>query len=212
MRTSVYVDGYNLYYGALKGGPFRWLDVAAMCRAALQKEHDICRIRYFTALVKPRADNPQVHNRQQAYLRALQVTPNLSIHYGHYLSHTVNMPLAPAGAGFANVIKTEEKGSDVNLASYLLLDAFNKDFEAAIVVSNDSDLATPIHLVRRELGIDRVGVLNPHGGRPGSPPAVALKKVAKFQLPITRQHVASSQMPRVVRDINGQDVHKPTRW
>ncbi|CAN5519484.1 hypothetical protein BH09MYX1_BH09MYX1_00970 [soil metagenome] len=211
MRTSVYVDGYNLYYGALKGTPFRWLDVAAMCKAALQKEHVIHRIRYFTARVKPRADNPQVHNRQDAYLRALGTTPNLSIHFGHYLSHTVRMPKAPLGGSFVDVIKTEEKGSDVNLASYLLLDAFRTDFDAAVVVSNDSDLETPIHLVRRELGIDRVGVLNPHGGKPGSP-AVALKTVAKFQIPILRKHVAASQFPSVIRLPDGKELRKPPRW
>ena len=55
---------------------------------------------------------------------------------------------------------TEEKGTDVNLASFLLLDAFKNDYEQAIVVSNDADLATPIRLVRNELGF-RVGLLNP---------------------------------------------------
>jgi 6-hydroxy-3-succinoylpyridine 3-monooxygenase len=27
LRTRVYVDGYNLYYGCLKGTPYKWLDL-----------------------------------------------------------------------------------------------------------------------------------------------------------------------------------------
>jgi len=51
----------------------------------------------------------------------------------------------------ANVIKTEQKGSDVNLASHLPFDAFSNSFECAIVVNGDSDLATPIEMARNRL-------------------------------------------------------------
>jgi NYN domain len=59
------------------------------------------------------------------------------------------------------VIKTEENGSDVNLATYLLLDAFKKHCQAAVVISNDSDLKEPITVAQRELGLT-VGIINPH--------------------------------------------------
>jgi hypothetical protein len=51
-----------------------------------------------------------------------------------------------------SIIEEEEKGSDVNLASYLLVDGFAGEYDIAIVVSNDSDLAEPIRLVRSILG------------------------------------------------------------
>ena len=51
------------------------------------------------------------------------------------------------------VYKTEEKGSDVNLASHLLVDAAHRDCEVAVVVSNDSDLKDPIELAQTEFGI-----------------------------------------------------------
>jgi hypothetical protein len=82
---------------------------------------------------------------------------------GHYLSHPVRMPLAhppSTGPHTVEVIRTEEKGSDVNLASYLLLDGFRSDCEATVVISNDSDLKVPIELARAELGLV-VGVVNP---------------------------------------------------
>ncbi len=36
------------------------------------------------------------------------------------------------GGGYAQVIKTEEKGSDVNLATQLLVDAYHDDYEIAV--------------------------------------------------------------------------------
>jgi len=30
LRTRVYIDGYNLYYGCLKNSPHKWLDVRAL--------------------------------------------------------------------------------------------------------------------------------------------------------------------------------------
>jgi uncharacterized LabA/DUF88 family protein len=60
------------------------------------------------------------------------------------------MPLAPPQTGYIRVIKTEEKGSDVNLATELLVDGFNNDYEIAIIVSNDSDLLMPIQVVNGE--------------------------------------------------------------
>jgi hypothetical protein len=107
----------------LKGTPYRWLDLGSLCRRLLPKDR-VNRIRYFTATVSARPHNPDAHQRQQVYLRALETIPGLSIHYGHYLSHVTRMPLARprrGGARTVEVVKTEEKGSDVNLATLLLL-------------------------------------------------------------------------------------------
>jgi hypothetical protein len=57
---------------------------------------------------------------QQIYLRALRTIPNLSITYGHFLTHSVRMALSGVNpAQRVWVDKTEEKGSDVNLAAHL---------------------------------------------------------------------------------------------
>lgn len=107
--------------------------------------------------------NTQAPARQAAYLRALRTLPNVTIHLGHFLTSEVSMPLvqAPAtGPKTVKVIKTEEKGSDVNLATYLIIDAMRGDCDAAAVVSNDSDLCEPIRIVQQELQRP-VGLLNP---------------------------------------------------
>lgn len=94
------------------------------------------RIRYFTAPVGARPSKAHSPIRQQVYFRALRTIPHLTIYLGQHKTHPVRLPLANPpliGSKFAEVLKTEEKGSDVNLASYLLLDAFRRDCEVAIM-------------------------------------------------------------------------------
>lgn len=110
-----------------------------------------------------RPNDPDQPLRQQLYLRALRTLPKVSIHLGHFLTHEITMPLVvPSGQPQqdARVIKTEEKGSDVNLATHLVHDAHMGRFKVAVVVSNDSDLLEPIKIVRHQLG-KTVGILNP---------------------------------------------------
>ena len=114
-------------------------------------------------LSRARPNNPQQRARQQTHLRALRTIPHLTIHLGSYLEKPTRMPLHPPPAAVpktVQVVKSEEKGSDVNLACYLLVDAFDDDYEAAVVVSNDSDLAEPIRLVRQKFG-KKVLVMHP---------------------------------------------------
>ena len=206
VATNVYVDAFNLYYGCLKGTPYRWLDLGALCRRLLPKD-EIKRIRYFTATVSARPDNPHAPQRQQVYLRALETIPGLSIHYGHYLSHVTRMPLARPrrGARSVEVMKTEEKGSDVNLATFLLLDAFKSDCQVAVVISNDSDLKLPIEVAQHELGL-RVGVVNPH---PPERRSRALQPT--FFKQIRTSALAACQFSPVLRDTRGE-IRKPSRW
>jgi len=204
MKANVYVDGFNLYYGAVKGTPYRWLNIAAMCRLLLPRD-EINQIKYFTALVTPRPNDPDQPTRQQTYLRALRTIPNLTIILGSFLAHEVMMPLAPPTSGYVRVIKTEEKGSDVNLATHLLVDAYNDDYEIAVIVSNDSDLLAPIQVVTRQLG-KPVGILNPQKN-----PSKALLPYATFIKQIRSGVLAKSQFPVTLTDKRGS-FSKPASW
>ena len=39
MRTIVYVDGFNLYFGCLKGTPWKWFDLVVLSKNVLQQKH-----------------------------------------------------------------------------------------------------------------------------------------------------------------------------
>ncbi|MGH2583895.1 MAG: NYN domain-containing protein [Dehalococcoidia bacterium] len=207
MRTNVYIDSFNLYYGCLKGTPHRWLDLDALCRRLLPR-NQINRIRFFTARVKDRPHDPQQSARQDTYFRALRTIPHLEIHEGNFLTAVTSMPLAvppPTGPKTVRVIKTEEKGSDVNLATYLLLDGFQGDYEVAVVMSGDTDLVEPIAVVQKHLNL-RVGVLNPHPRR-----SAELAKVATFYKPIGRKVLPRCQFSNPLTDHQGT-FHKPAGW
>lgn len=208
MNTYVYVDGFNLYYGAVKGTPYKWLNILDLSQRLLPK-NNIVKIKYFTALVTARPGDPDQPNRQQIYLRALRTLPNLEIIYGHFLQHPVKMPLVSSLGGtirYANVMKTEEKGSDVNLAAHMVNDGYKSLYQVAVLISNDSDLVEPIKIVRSELHLPVI-VLNP---RP-STPSHELRKYASFVKPIRQSVLANSQFPDELTDAIGT-FHKPPRW
>jgi hypothetical protein len=92
--ANVYIDGFNLFYRCLKGTPYKWLDVARLSAHLLPKGTIVNRIRYFTARVGARPNNPDAPTNQEIYLRALRTIPNLTIGFGHFLTNTVDMPLA----------------------------------------------------------------------------------------------------------------------
>ena len=210
LRTIVYIDGFNFYHGSIKGTPFKWLDLEALCRLLLPHDR-IIKVRYFTARVKDQPHDPQQSARQQAYLRALSTLSLLEIHYGHFITRTVRLPLAapPAtGARRVNVLRTEEKGSDVNLATYLLLDACKKRCDLAVVISNDSDLTEAIRVAQSDLGV-QVGIINPHRRDRRSQKLRQLPCLFFKQIP--RKDLAAAQMPDIVHDSRGE-IHKPTGW
>jgi hypothetical protein len=162
LRTYVYVDGFNLYYRALKGTPFKWINLKLLCALSLGSGFNVAKIRYFTARVSANTD-PDQPRRQQLYLKALGTIPEIEVHYGKFLVHPARMPLQtvlPDGTRSVWVMKTEEKGSDVNLASHLIQDAHMGAFEAAAVVSCDTDLVEPVRIVAKEIG-KRVCLLPP---------------------------------------------------
>lgn len=208
MRTIVYVDAFNLYYGCLKGTAYRWLDLERLARKMLAANNEVVAIKYFTARVGARPHDPDQPTRQQLYLRALATLPLVQVHFGHYLSHEVTMPLAnpPAGGSrYAQVIKTEEKGSDVNLATHLVADAYENAFDVAALVTNDSDLLEPVRLVRSRLN-KTVGILNPQRH-----PAFVLKREASFFKQIRPAALAASQFADELQDSIGW-FRKPAGW
>jgi len=207
-RTNVYIDSRNLYYGCLKNTPYRWLDVAEMAQRSLPAHYVIGRIHFFTAKVSARpGGDPQQPQRQEAFFRALETLPNLTMHYGTFLTTDVMMPLVTPlldGTRFARVIKTEEKGSDVNIVATLISEGYKGDYGAAAVVSDDSDLAEALRIVRYDLRL-HVRVLSPRGR------AHELRQAANRFHKIDPAVLKASQFPPTLQDAHGT-FHKPANW
>lgn len=217
MKTSIYVDGFNLYYRLLKQNPaLKWLNLKALAETLLQPQNQVHAVRYYTARISGRFDST-APARQQVYLDALKTIPEVTVHLGSFL---VSKPWAglvqppqlrggivpafvPPYPEVAKVWKTEEKGSDVNLASHLIHDACLGKFEVAAVLSNDTDLIEPIRIVTQELGLP-VGLLSPV-----PKPAEGLAQFASFVRHIRTQHLQSAQFPNVIPDAG---LSRPQSW
>ncbi len=207
MRTYVYIDAFNLYFGCVKNTPYKWLNLSRLC-GILLPQHQIEGIKYFTARVKSLPNNPNAPQRQQIYLRALKTLPSVEVIYGHFLSHKVRMPLANPGVGqprTVEVIRTNEKGSDVNLATHLLHDAYQNRYESAVVISGDSDLLTAVQIVKNDL-LKPVGVLNPQQRS-----SRMLEQHATFYKHIRPGVLAASQFPATLTDEHGT-FSRPAGW
>ncbi len=104
------------------------------------------------------------------------------------------------------VLKSEEKGSDVNLGVHLVRDAFINAFDVAVVITNDSDLVEPIRIATQEAG-KRVGILVPV-----KYPTHSLMKVASFYLRLRPGHLAVAQFPPTITLPNGTRIDRPFTW
>ena len=211
MRTIVYIDGFNLYYGCLKGTPCRWLDLQAFAQKMLPRDQ-IVGIKYFTAKVDARPGKADAPKDQATYLRALKTLPNLTVYLGRFLTtetwaYRVHPP--KVGKSKVKIYKTEEKGSDVNLATHLLVDGFQNSYDLAVVVSNDGDLKSPVEYVRNHLQ-KPVGVLNPRRNRSYALSPTTLPR-GSFYKPIRTGVLRSSQFPSTLTDAAGT-FKKPTDW
>lgn len=206
MRIYFYIDGFNFYYLAVKKTPYKWLDFKSLFSKLLQSGQNLVAIKYYTAVVSGIKD-PNKPIRQQTYLRALKTyIPEISIYYGSFLTNKKWMPVANPGSGskFVEVIKTEEKGSDVNLAVNLVNDAWKNLYDCAIVVSNDSDLSEAVRIVKTELN-KSVGVFIPWRASPSKD----LLKYADFIKHIRRNLLKNSQLPNPIPNTN---IYKPMDW
>lgn len=203
-RTFIYIDGFNLYYRALRGTPYKWLDLKALFSRLLTPQNDIKAIKYFTAIVSGKID-PNQPIRQKTYIRALEkYIPEFSVYYGHFLTHDVSMPVAGRQPPeFVKVLKTEEKGSDVNLAVHFLNDAWLDQFDCAVIVSNDSDLVEAIRLVKIQTS-KQVGIITPV-----TYPSRELIQYADFVKRIRQGVLSVSQLPD---KIPGTSISKPSSW
>ena len=152
-RAAVYIDGLNLYYGlkSMRWRRYYWLDVQRLAESLMRSYQRLRFVRYFTAELLPDSGAAARIERHSAYLQALSTLPKVDIQYGFHSAKTITCRHCGEG------IRTyEEKMTDVNIAVALLQDAHDDLYDAAIVISADSDLTRPIEVVRQKFANKQV--------------------------------------------------------
>jgi uncharacterized LabA/DUF88 family protein len=216
MRTTIYVDGFNLFNRALKRKPhYRWLNLKTLSEEILDDANVVQKVNFYTARISGKFD-PESPRRQQLYFDALSSIPEIEIHQGTFRVDKKYAPLAPPPNGgkppfqpwpkVARIIKTEEKGSDVNLGVHLVRDACQDRFDVAVIISNDTDLLEPMRIASQEIG-KVIGVICP-----SDRPSVDIRDNCAFLRRIRNSHLAKAQFDPEIQLPDGSTIKQPTKW
>ncbi len=211
----VYVDGFNLYKGQLQKRPGnKWLDLVSLFDSLLV-DHEVLRVHYFTARILGRLnpEDPKAPNRQDNYIRALKSLDRITvhddsrfaIHPGHAREYINGKETPPYT--WHSVYKIQEKGSDVKLASQLLLDAFDNLADTYVIVSNDSDLAKPIEIVKLRFGA-KVGAVYPRDQRTSH----FVKAGIDWEIFLHPALAEAHQLPNPIPRARGKIIKRPEQW
>jgi len=199
-RVTVYVDGFNLYFGMLEAGLLncKWLNIQLLISNLLQPNQELQEIKYFTSRV---SNNPDKQKRQTTYIEALEST-GIKILYGHYQRDKIECKQC------GNIWpKYNEKMTDVNIATQILIDAYQDKFDMAMLISGDSDLVPPIKAVHENFKYKRVFVAFPPKRHNNS-----VSLVAKGSMTIGRKKLVDSQFEASVKKKDGYTLKKPMGW
>ncbi len=206
-RTIVYVDGFNLYYGAVRGTPYKWLNLEKFFQL-VRPHDDIVLIRYFTAQIT----GPTRPN-QDAFLRALATLPKVDITLGTFkqkqIACTHNGCPSPTSTRKYFAIQQEKK-TDVNIAVAMLTDAYLNACDQLVLVTGDSDLLGAVKAVRQNFGSKRVVVYVP--SRDPARGYVELKAAASKASLLPLNLLPLAQFPNVIPDGAGGTITKPATW
>ena len=199
-RVIVYIDGFNLYFGMIEAGLdyCKWLNIRTLIDSLLRPTQELIEIKYFTSRV---SNNPDKQKRQTLYIEALE-TVGINIFYGHYQSNPVECDRC------GNIWQSyNEKMTDVNIATQMIMDAYKDRYDMAMLVSGDSDLVPPIREIHDNFKHKRVFVAFPPRRHNNS---VAI--VAKGSITIGRKKLVDSQFPEEVTKKDGYVIKKPGFW
>ena len=195
----------------LKKSTYKWLDLDAMC-SMLIPDYEVVQIRYFTATLKRIPHKPGQEQRQQTYLRALTANLKINVHLGKFRVDPMWLPIYPweyevdGSPRKTHIYKFEEKGSDVNLATHLIMDAMLDAADLYMVLTNDSDQYEPLRMLSH-VHQKNVGLI-----LPGDNHSSKFRSLNLSRTLVLREGVlASSQLPIEVRDKVGK-ITKPISW
>ena len=230
-RTGVYVYGYNLYYGRLRGSQFKWLDLVQLLEGILaerDQNESLERVHLFTAhaLATFATHGHESVEAQSAYHRALAVKhgDRFKVTYGKH-SYDKDGSLLPEfvpGQPYdrtkrARVWHLEEKKTDVNLAICMYRDAVQGRYDRIILVSNDSDAEPALQAVREDFPHIMIGLVMPI--RPPEPGAEIHRRVSGSLVGqadwvikhLTDEQLQAAQLPPHV-PTKKKPIRKPPHW
>jgi len=199
-RVIAYIDGFNLYFGMREAGfdNCRWLNIKLLVQKLLKPHQELMGVKYFTSRV---SNNPDKQKRQSTYIDALEST-GAKVIYGNYQDGSEECLRC------GHIWRTaKEKMTDVNIATAIMVDAFQDNYDMAMLISGDSDLTPPIREVHRLFNNKRVFIAFPPKRHNSS-----MALVAKGSEIIGRKKLADAQFDAEVTSKTGYILKIPKEW
>jgi len=212
-RVITYIDGFNLYYGLKEKGwkRYYWLDIQKLSESLIKPWQELIKVKYFTARISAgEKDTPdrikhemqEKQKRQTLFLEAILTLDKVSIFEGSYLPKTITCRKC-GNTWFS----PEEKMTDVNIATELLVDTYNNKFDTALLISGDSDLVPPMRVLKANFPEKRVIIAFPPARFSNE-----LKSVSDGYFIIGESNLRKSVFPDQVIKNNGYILEKPKEW
>jgi len=199
-RVIAYIDGFNLYFG-IKEARFsncKWLDLKKLVTSLIKPDQELVEVKYFTSRV---SNDPDKQKRQATYIEAVDAS-GVNIFYGHYQSNLVTCKRCGAVWSSYN-----EKMTDVNIATQIIMDAYIDKYDMAMLISGDSDLVPPIKAVHENFKRKRVFVAFPPKRHNKS-----VSIMAKGSIVLGRKKLVDCQFADKVTKKDGFVLSKPKEW
>lgn len=214
-RAIAYIDGFNLYSGIMdkNWGKYRWLDLGKMADIVSPDGYEIVCVKYFTTIIK---GNQEKHERQQTYLNALRahLGTKLEITYGRFQLFPSRCKYCEASPVYCNNCgkeqsKPNEKKTDVNIATAMLVDCFMTNTDSIILISGDSDYESPLDQIGKLFpSIYRLIVFPPKRKNPKLEPFCD----RHFSLEINHFRSIGLLPNTVINPKSGKKYSKPSSW
>lgn len=230
LRTAIYIDGYNLYYGRLRGTQYKWLDVVALFGQMIRTinpSSQLIAVKYFTApaLTKFARHGEASMKAQNDYHRALEAKyPNVfskTLGTHSYEKDGTALPVYIEGQAFnrANRVKVwrlVEKKTDVNLAMAMYGDAMRQQVDQVVLVSNDSDAEPVLEAILEDFPNLKIGLIMPlpfqDDLRKGRPASSGLSALAHW----TRSYIRDDELNQALLPnqvaTRKKPAIKPSHW
>ena len=228
MRTIIYIDGYNFYYGRLRRSDYLWTDLVKLLNTICHIQNpksEIIKVKYFTApvITKIASYGEKAQASQDSYIRAHEILyPDCFKCIKGYYTLDKDTPIK-----YKNPIdrddrvetwKLEEKQTDVNIATHMYRDVlFEKSCEQIVLLSGDTDLEAPLKYIRQdapEIIIGLILTLRPtkDEGAPSRPIPKYLDKYSHWtRKSILDSELEASKLPDKI-PTKRKPIKKPDYW
>ena len=225
MKTIIYIDGYNLYYGAIHGSPYKWLDFVKLFRSICHQQNpasDIVSVKFFTSPVKAKISTHGAKSvsSQNNYHKALNsIYPDIfDIINGSFIQERGLLPRYQKPLDKNDkleVWRLEEKKTDVNITLHMYRDVIKKNAEQVVLVSNDSDLVPVLEFIKAEQTGVTVGAVIPRRKATGRKIRSSNKEISDLSH-WTRSYILDSELENAqMSDMvpsRRKPAYKPDYW